>query len=180
MSIITAILGIFGIGEAAPAALTEADFDEPKAKSKKAAPKAAPKKAMTKAAPGPGPRAPAPVADDSDYEVQPAARHSEEVRLAARVSPLERRQRADLVLFHARRAQPCLQPVDRVVLAIFAQHHLLAQLVLVLQLLVQIVLLLLDLQHLLLRRMQLGQAQARGGAAAHLATSAAPLATAAG
>jgi hypothetical protein len=64
MSIITAILGIFGIGEAAPAALTEADFDEPKAKSKKAkAKKAAPKAAPKKAAPAP---APAPVADDSD------------------------------------------------------------------------------------------------------------------
>jgi hypothetical protein len=53
------------------------------------------------------------------------------------------------VLAHARLAQPHLQPVDCVVLAVLAQHHLALQLVLVRELLAHVGLLLLDLvQHL--------------------------------
>ena len=78
----------------------------------------------------------------------------------------QRRQRARLVAAHARRAQPRLQPVDGVVLAVLAQHHLLAQLVLVLQLLLRLGLLLLDLAHGLVRGVQMRQATAAAATAA--------------
>jgi hypothetical protein len=49
------------------------------------------------------------------------------------------------VAAHARLAQPRLQPVDCIVLAILAQHHLAVQLVLAHELLTHVGLLLLDL-----------------------------------
>ena len=54
-------------------------------------------------------------------------------------------QPSDLVLAHARLAQPRLQPVDCVVLAVLAQHYLTSQLVLARELLAHVGLLLLDL-----------------------------------